>query len=191
METFPTYNTGSNVYWKDGKRETYASTGPTGVAPPDPTMLPDLLQIVERLNTMAGQIDVQTPWEAKEAEEWDSQTFYTWIKSNAVNPEFQRLVATAMEAIFGQESRDLSLLYVLAYLAASGDESHPGTFERNFQTAEGAQEERFAGGSQQISLKVAAELGRGVVLNASVRQIAQDAKGVKVLLDKDACPPNR
>ncbi len=62
-----------------------------------------------------------------------------------------RLVATAVEAIFGQEPRDLSLLYVLFYLAASGDESHPGTFERNFQTAEGAQEERFVGGSQQIS----------------------------------------
>ena len=184
VETFPTYNTGSNVYWKDGKRETYAATGPTGVAPPDPTLLPDLLQIVQRLNTMAQQIDVQAPWEAEEAEEWDSQTFYTWIKSNEVNPEFQRLVATAVEAIFGQESRDLSLLYVLFYLAASGDESHPGTFERNFQTAEGAQEERFVGGSQQISLKVAAELGGSVVLNARVRQIVQDTKGVKVMLDK-------
>jgi monoamine oxidase len=184
VETFPTYNTGSNVYWKDGKRETYASTGPTGVAPPDPTFLPDLLQIVERLNTMAKEIDVEAPWEAKEAEEWDSQTFYSWIKANEINPEFQRLVGTAVEAIFGQESRDLSLLYVLFYLAASGDEAHAGTFERNFQTAEGAQEERFIGGSQQISLKVAAELGSSVVLNAHVRQIVQEAKGVKVLLDK-------
>ncbi|HTY97722.1 MAG TPA: FAD-dependent oxidoreductase, partial [Solirubrobacteraceae bacterium] len=30
VETFPTYNSGSNVYWKDGKRETYAATGPSG-----------------------------------------------------------------------------------------------------------------------------------------------------------------
>ncbi|HTY95698.1 MAG TPA: FAD-dependent oxidoreductase, partial [Solirubrobacteraceae bacterium] len=166
------------------KRETYEASGLTGVAPPDPTFLPDLLQIVERLNTMAKEIDVEAPWEAKEAEEWDSQTFYTWIKANEVNPEFQRLVATAVEAIFGQESRDLSLLYVLFYLASSGDETHPGTFERNFQTAEGAQEERFVGGSQQVSLKVAAELGSSVVLGAHVRQIIQDSKGVKVVLDK-------
>jgi len=184
VQTFPTYNTGNNVYWKDGKRETYAATGPTGVAPPDPTFLPDLLQVIPRLNSMAQQINVEAPWEAKEAEEWDSQTFYTWIKANEVNPEFQRLVASAVEAIFGQEPRDLSLLYVLFYLAASGDESHPGTFERNFQTAEGAQEERFVGGSQQISLKIAAELAGNVALNAHVRQITQDAKGVKVLLDK-------
>jgi monoamine oxidase len=184
VQTFPTYNTGNNVYWKDGKRETYAASGPTGVAPPDPTLLPDILQIVQRLNTMAQQIDVKAPWNAAEALEWDSQTFYTWLKANEVNPEFMRLAATATDAIFGQEPRDLSLLYVLFYLAASGDETHPGTFERNFQTAEGAQEERFVGGSQQISLKVAAELGSSVVLNAHVRQIAQNAKGVKVQLDK-------
>jgi len=184
VDTFPTYNTGSNVYWKDGKRETYAASGITGVAPPDPTLLPDLLQVVQRLNSMAAQIDVEAPWEAKEAEEWDSQTLYSWIKANEVNPEFQRLAGTAIEAIFGQESRDLSLLYTLFYLAASGDESHTGTFERNFQTAEGAQEERFVGGSQTISLKIAEELGGRVAVGARAVQISQDGKGVKVQLEK-------
>jgi monoamine oxidase len=184
VETFPTYNTGQNVYWKDGTRQTYAASGPTGVAPPDPTYLPDLLQVIQKLNTMAQQIDVSAPWNAAEAVEWDSQTFYSWVKANQVNPDFMRLVATATDAIFGQEPRDLSLLYVLFYLAASGDESHPGTFERNFQTAEGAQEERFVGGSQLISLRVAAELGSSVVLNSHVRQITQDTNGVKVLLDE-------
>ena len=183
VDTFPTYNTGSNVYWKDGKRETYAAAGVTGTAPPDPAFLPDLLQVIPRLNAMAQEIDVQAPWEAKEAEEWDSQTFYSWIKANEINPEFKRLVGTALEAIFGQEARDLSLLYVLFYLASSGDETHPGTFERNFQTAEGAQEERFVGGSQSISLKLAAELGSSVALGARVQQISQDSKGVKVLLE--------
>ncbi len=182
--TFPTYNTGNNVYWKDGKRETYAASGPTGVAPPDPSMLPDLLVIIQRLNAMAKEVNVQAPWQAAQAEEWDSQTFWSWIKANEVNPEFQRLVGTAVEAIFGQEARDLSLLYVLFYLAASGDENNPGTFERNFQTAEGAQEERFVGGSQSISLAVAAELGSRVVLNARVRRIVQEAQGVTVELEK-------
>jgi len=184
VQTFPTYNSGDNVYWKDGTRQTYAATGPTGVAPPDPTYLPDLLQLIPRLNSMAQQINVQEPWAAPEATDWDSQTFYSWVKANVVNPDFMRLVATATDAIFGQEPRDLSLLYVLFYLAASGDESHPGTFERNFQTAEGAQEERFIGGSQQIALGLAAELGSNVVLGAHVRQILQGTKNVKVVLDK-------
>jgi monoamine oxidase len=91
-----------------------------------------------------------------------------------------RLAATATDAIFGQEPRDLSLLYAVYYIAASGNETNQGTFERNFQTAEGAQQERFVGGSQLISIKVAGELGSRVVLNAPVQRIAQDAKGVSV-----------
>src|SRR5881628_3847637 len=30
VETFATYNSGNNVYWKDGTRLTYAASGPTG-----------------------------------------------------------------------------------------------------------------------------------------------------------------
>jgi monoamine oxidase len=181
VETFPTYNTGNNVYWKDGKRETYAASGPTGIAPPDPAYLPDIAQIVERLNLMAKEIDVKAPWEAKEAVEWDSQTFYTWLKANEINPDFMRLASTASDAIFGQEPRDLSLLYAVFYIAASGNETNQGTFERNFQTAGGAQEDRFVGGSQLVSLRVAAELGSSVALQAPVRRIVQNAKGVKVI----------
>ncbi|HEX4466228.1 MAG TPA: flavin monoamine oxidase family protein [Solirubrobacteraceae bacterium] len=184
VETFPTYNTGNNVYWKDGTRQTYAATGPTGIAPPDPTLLPDLLLVIQKLNSMAQKVDVKAPWNAAEAVEWDSQTFYTWLKANELNPEFMRLAATATDVIFGQEPRDLSLLYVLFYLAASGNETNVGTFERNFQTAEGAQEERFVGGSQLVSLNVAAELAGSIGLNAHVRLITQDSKGVKIQLDK-------
>src|SRR5207237_2868159 len=117
------------------------------------------IQIVEKLNMMAKEVDVEAPWNAKEAVEWDSETFYTWLKANEANPDFMRLATTATEAIFGQENRDLSLLYVVFYIAASGNETNQGTFERNFQTTEGAQEDRFVGGSQLISLRVAAELG--------------------------------
>src|SRR5205807_3624358 len=62
LETFPTYNSGNNVYWKDGKWETYAASGPTGIAPPDPAYLADIAQIVQKLNTMATEVDVHAPW---------------------------------------------------------------------------------------------------------------------------------
>jgi monoamine oxidase len=180
VETFPTYNSGNNVYWKDGTRLTYSASGPTGIAPPDPAYLPDIAQIVQKLDTMAKEIDVKAPWQAPEAVEWDSETFYTWLKANEINPDFMRLAATATDAIFGQEPRDLSLLYAVFYIAASGNETNQGTFERNFQTAEGAQQERFLGGSQLISIRVAAALGSSVVLNAPVQRIAQNATGVEV-----------
>src|SRR5262245_31296139 len=130
---------------------------------------------------MATEVDVKAPWNAKEAVEWDSQTFYTWLKANEANPDFMRLASTATDAIFGQEPRDLSLLYTVFYIAASGNESNTGTFERNFQTAEGAQQDRFVGGSQLVSLRVAAELGGNVALNQPVKRIIQRAKSVTVV----------
>src|SRR6266498_2087121 len=91
-------------------------------------------------------------------------------------------VATAAtEAIFGCEPRDLSLLYTLFYIAASGNAQNPGTFERNFNTAGGAQMRRFYGGAYRVPQRVAAQLGSRVVLNAPVRSIAQSSSGVTVV----------
>ena len=59
-----------------------------------------------------------------------------------------------------RRARELSLLFVLFYVAASGNEQNIGTFERNFNTRDGAQMFRFAGGSQRICKKLARKLGR-------------------------------
>jgi monoamine oxidase len=69
------------------------------------------------------------------------------------------------------------------YIAASGDEEHPGTFERNFNTAGGAQEQRFAGGAHLVPQRVAAQLGDRIVLSSPVRTIRQDGAGVSVIAD--------
>jgi monoamine oxidase len=93
------------------------------------------------------------------------------------------LTSAATEAIFGAEPRDLSLLYTLFYIAASGDENNQGTFERNFNTGGGAQEQRIAGGAQTISLRVASALGSRVHLKAPVRRITQSGGQVQVDAD--------
>src|SRR5437667_62344 len=97
--------------------------------------------------------------------------------------EFMAVSSAATEAIFGCEPRELSLLYTLFYIAASGNEQNAGTFERNFNTAGGAQESRFVGGAQTIALRVASQLGRRVLLNAPVRRIVQSSSGVTVVTD--------
>jgi monoamine oxidase len=132
---------------------------------------------------MAESVPPGAPWDAPQAEDWDSQTFYSWVKDNQVNPEFMRVASTATQAIFGQEPRDISLLFALFYFAASGDEQHQGTFERNAQTAGGAQEERFDGGSHLISIRMARQLGDRVALRSPVRRIQQGKRGVEVQAD--------
>ena len=75
------------------------------------------------------------PWTAPNAEEWDRQTLDTWLREHTSgSDEFMAVASAATEAIFGCEPRELSLLYTLFYIAASGNEQNPGTFERNFNT---------------------------------------------------------
>ena len=180
VETFPTYNTGENVYFVDGRRSTFSDTSPTGSAPFEPALLPDLATVVTRLNEMSKEVPVDAPYEAPNAEDYDRQTLESWVAENSVNPEFRRLAAAATRPIFGTEPRELSLLFTLFYIAASGDERNPGTFERNFNTRAGAQESRFVGGTQLICLRMARQLGRRVVLRAPVTRIVQGRRGVRV-----------
>ena len=77
------------------------------------------------------------------------------------DPTFRSLVPIATRPIFGAEPGELSLLFTLFYIAASGNEKNPGTFERNFDTRDGAQMSRFVGGSQLIALKMARSSGAG------------------------------
>ena len=178
--TFPVYDTGNDVYVNGTDRLTYSDTGPLGTAPPDPSTVAETAAVVAQLDQMSTTVPVDAPWEAASAENWESYTLERWIKENSASSNFQKLVPLATRPIFGAEPRELSLLFVLFYIASSGDEKNPGTFERNFDTRGGAQQDRFIGGSQVIALKVAAQLGARVVLNAPVQRIVQDATGVTV-----------
>src|SRR5205085_10815084 len=111
---------------------------------------------------------------------WDSQTFETWMQQNLQPPNqgpgspSYSLVSLAIEAVFAAEPRDLSLLHVLFYIGAAG------TLDNLVDTASGAQDSRFIGGSQRISIELAKRLGSRVMLNAPVRRIKQGRHGVTV-----------
>jgi len=180
VATFPTYNSGENLYLADGTRLRYSASGPTGIAPPDPVILPDLVVFVTRLDEMATHVPVDAPWTAPEAANWDAQTLQQFVDENTVSPRFRKLASVAARPIFGAEPRELSLLFSVFYIAASGNKQNVGTFERNFNTAGGAQESRFVGGSQLICERLAKRLGRRVILNSPVHRVIQDKHGVTV-----------
>lgn len=193
--TFPTYDTGDDIYINDVDNplgligpQRYSDSGPlgglTGTAPPDPTIVAELTEVVQQLDQMSTQVPVDAPWSASSASSWDGQTLASWIDSNSVTPRFKALVPAATRPIFGAEPRELSLLFVLFYIAASGNEQNPGTFERNFDTRNGAQQWRFVGGTQEIPNRIAAHLGHRVVLGSPVRRIAHGKSGVTVHSDR-------
>jgi monoamine oxidase len=184
--TFPTYNTGNNVFMgANGRRSTYANTGPLGSAPLDPVVAPDIIASVAQLDQLSTGVPVDAPWTSANADEYDRQTLDQWLRANTTgNDEFMAVVSAATEAIFGGEAAELSLLYTLFYIAASGNEQNAGTFERNFNTTGGAQESRFVGGAQEIALRVAAGLDGRVLLNKPVTRIVQTASDVTVYANR-------
>ena len=180
VELFEQHYSGESVYFVDGERTTYTEAPPLGTAPPDPQILAEIAATVTLLDQMATEIDVNAPWDAPNAASWDSQTLQSWIDQNSFSERFKRIVPVATRPIFGTEPRELSLLFTLFYIAASGDENNVGTFERNFNTRDGAQMYRFVGGSQLLCLKLAERLGRRVVLRSPVGRIVQGRNGVRV-----------
>jgi monoamine oxidase len=195
VSTFPTYDTGDDIYINNVDNplgligpQRYSDSGPlgglTGTAPPDPTIVAELTEVVQQLDQMSTQVPVDSPWSASSASSWDGQTLESWVNSNSVTPRFKALVPAATRPIFGAEPRELSLLFVLFYIAASGNEQNPGTFERNFDTRNGAQQSRFVGGTQEIAGRVAAHLGHRVVLSSPVHRIAHSGNGVTVHSDR-------
>ena len=185
VDKFDTYNTGNNVYVdSNGSRSEYPSNGPTGTAPADPAILADLALVVQNMDDMSKQVPVDAPWQSASAAEWDGKTLETYINEQSKNDAFKKLVPAATRPIFGAEPRELSLLFTLFYIASSGNEKNPGTFERNFNTADGAQQWRLAGGTQTIAFRMAEqELKRRIFLNRPVRRIVQSGGGVRVITD--------
>jgi len=184
IRKFNTYDKGDNVYVADGKRSTYSDTGITGTAPPDPLILGQLATVVSELDEMSKTVPVDAPWKAPNAAKWDGVTLESFLDSHNPTKRFSDLVAASTRPIFGAEPRELSLLFTLFYVAASGNEKHPGTFERNFDTRGGAQMWRFVGGSQRIALQMADQLGPRVLLGSPVRNIVQGRGGVTVHTDR-------
>jgi monoamine oxidase len=173
---FLTYDEGDNVYFRDGLRLTYSDKTPAGIVPPDPTIDADAAAVVTQMDNLSTKVPVDAPWNASHAAQWDGQTLQNWAETHSsysTNESFRRLVAVATRPIFGAEPRELSFLFTLFYIAASGDERHPGTFERNFSTRNGAQMWRFHGGTELITQRMARRLGDHVVLRSPVQRIVQ------------------
>jgi monoamine oxidase len=179
VDTFPTYNQGSNVLLLGGQRSLY---------PADPGISdnPDFVAAVAaagKLGEIAADVPVAAPWKAPRANEWDGQTFAQYRDAELSSPGARSLFNAACRGIFGADPEDLSLLFVLFYTAAAGNPSTPGSFLRLIQTGGGAQDSRFVGGSQLVSLEVAKRLGSRVVLGAPVREIQRSSRAVAVLAD--------
>jgi monoamine oxidase len=173
IETFPTYYEGRNLLELGGKLRRYKGTIPRLA----PHVLLDVERARRKLRKAARRVPADAPWTAPKAEELDSQTLATWIRKAARTKKARRLLEIATGTVMGTGTAELSLLWMLSYVSSAGG------FDALIDTEDGAQQDRFVGGSQLISRRLAEELGDALVLSSPVRRISQDGGGLHVDAD--------
>jgi monoamine oxidase len=173
VKIFPTFTDGDNIEYSNGEINRYSGLIPTH----DPLATMETIEAMLSLNLMAQEVPLEAPWQAPQAEGWDSQTMATWMDANVPSEGARTWLTLAIRSVFAVEPRDLSLLHTLFYIHSGGSLNVLASVQR------GAQESRFSGGAQEISNRVAAALGERVILNAPVHTIYHDENGVRVLSD--------
>jgi monoamine oxidase len=182
VPTFPTYDEGREVLEMGGRRTTYSDFD--RVRPEllrdlsrtiSPLALIDFEQARARLDRMARRVPLAAPWQAPKARLWDGQTFATWVRRNTRTAGARSLFELVTEAVWAAEPADVSLLHVLFYTRSGSG------FNSLIGTDGGAQQDRFHGGSQRITLLMAEQLGtERMRLGAPVRRIEHSGDGVVV-----------
>jgi monoamine oxidase len=182
VSTFTGYNTGNSIFYTNGTVIPYSGPLP----PLDAATTQALYTAIGTLDSLAASVPVNAPWTAPNAEAYDGETVASWIAANVTNTTVQSILSLMVTGALSAEARDVSMLWWLYYIAASGNEGNVGTLERLTGTIGGARDSRFVGGPQQIALKIAAALGKRVVLNAPVRRI-QQLTANSTLVVSDTC----
>ena len=161
IRRFRSHDEGDRITYIDGRQVRYRKLVP----PVGPLVLADFTQAVARIERRLRTLPPDSPWTARHARRWDSQTMFSWCRENMVTAGARDLFALGVEAALCASPRDLSLLHVLSYAKASGG------FLYLFGVRGGIQEFRFEGGAAGIPARLAASLHGDVHLGAVVRRV--------------------
>lgn len=170
VETFPTHIAGRHVYHHAGRATAYRGDVPVRM----PVGLVDFRLAQARLERLARRIDLDDPAGASWARRHDGMTVETWMRRHMRTRSGRSLMRLTVKAVLAVEPRELSLLGWLFYIASGG------SLDSLIRTDGGYQQDRFVGGSQEIALRMAADLGERVRLGAPVRRVEHGADGVRV-----------
>jgi len=181
IETFPTHHTGRKILQIQGKVRSYKGDIPSL----PPLSLLALHRLMGKIDKASSQVPAATAFALPEAAELDKLSVASWCDRHARNPKVRGLVEVTTRVVFGAEPAEISLLHFLSYLNAGGG------LERLIEIADGAQQDRFIGGAQQLAEGMAARLDARVMLSTPVRRITQDQTEAVVHTDKGAVRTGR
>jgi monoamine oxidase len=181
VETFPTHNDGDELAIVEGKRYRYSGELPRM----SPLAVADFAQAVARIDRLAKRVPVERPWESPRASELDAATLDSWLRRAVRTRRARAILRTYLGGLLSEETVSHSLLHALFYVRSARD------FETIASIEGGAQQDRFVGGSQLISIRLAESLGGMIELNTPVRRIADEGSALCVTSDRVAVRAER
>jgi len=168
VATLSIFTGGRTVLELGGRRYDYRA-----VPRLNPVQLADAGRALFTLDRMARRVPVQAPWQAAGAAAADARTLADWARRNVRTRLGRFAIEAFSQGVLACEPGEVSLLHVLFYLRAAGG------FRQLTEVAGAAQQDRFAGGSQLLALRMAEQLGPDRVrLGAPVTRIEQEASRV-------------
>ncbi|OLF17584.1 flavin monoamine oxidase family protein [Actinophytocola xanthii] len=139
-----------------------------------PIALADFGQAALRIERMRRAVPEEAPWTAPHAARWDSETMWSWTRRNIRTREGRLLMRLLLEAGMGAAPSEMSVLHVLNYSNCTNG------FRAMTTITGGALENRFAGGAQNLVLRIAENVTADTYVNAHVRRIEQGDDRVRV-----------
>ena len=160
LETFERYRTGESVYiGADGTRRTYTGD----MFPVGEQTEKEMLRLIGILDTLAAETDPAAPWKHPQARELDTISFAHWLREQSSDEEACNNIGLFVAGgMLTKPAHAFSTLQAVLMAASAGSFSH--LVDEDFIL-----DRRVAGGMQQVSERMAAELGDDVVLNSPVR----------------------
>ncbi|KAF2681776.1 amine oxidase [Lentithecium fluviatile CBS 122367] len=169
LQTFDTYDEGKYVFWRKGVRTEYEKHWLVDAMPPVSwfsVLQMGFVQVL--LDTMAGKLNVSAPWSHPKAPYWDSMSFEEWLHGWIWSADAMFMMECVARSVWGAEARELSLLYVLSYIAGAGNEMLKGSVDRLLSVKGGGQEKRVVGGTGLIPIRLAERVGWGNIMTGAV-----------------------
>ncbi|XP_038050318.1 amine oxidase [flavin-containing] B-like isoform X4 [Patiria miniata] len=136
----------------------------------------DLNNAIREIDRLGDMIPVDAPWDAPNAEELDSMTMKEWIDKTCWTESTRRFVVSWCRGTIGVDPMEVSQLFFFWYV-----QTCDGSFWRVGNVESGAQERKFVGGSQQLSIKMGERVGKdNIKLESPVSKIEQSEEKVVV-----------
>lgn len=172
LETYSRYREGDSVYInKAGELTRF--TGEIFPVPPATEKV--MVELIDKLDAMAAQMDPDRPWAHPDAKALDEISFLHWLERETDDQEARDNIALFIAgAMLTKPPHAFSTLQALLMAASAGSFSH-------LVDADFILDERVVGGLQQVPLLLAERLGDDVHLGQPVRTLRWSDDGVTAI----------